>query len=308
MLKINNEFQGTSCKFSYLNNNIIACGTSEFYGIIGRGKLSLFYYDNYNLKYIKNFKNFYTENSIFDIEFNKINKNLIFIALGNGNLNIYNFNNKNNLNPFKKIKLHNNEIFSINFNNKFNNILASSSTDKTLKITDINNGKIINNFIFNNIIYSNCWHNNYNNLIACSFSKECKIFDIKIQKEIFNFNNNNNEIMTCDFNKINNYYFLFGNSNGLIYLFDIRNNIKPVFIYNNHKLNVKKVIFSPFDENIFLSCSYDMNINLWNINNSFPLKIYKHHNEFVNDINFNLFNKKIVCSTSFDNSLCIFNI
>ena len=64
MLKINNEFQGTSCKFSYLNNNIVACGTSEFYGIIGRGKLSLFYYDNYNLKYIKNFKNFYTENSI----------------------------------------------------------------------------------------------------------------------------------------------------------------------------------------------------------------------------------------------------
>ena len=307
MLKFQNEFQGTSCKFSYLNNNIIACGTSEFYGIIGRGKLSLFYFDNYKLNYIKNFKNFYTENSIFDIEFNKINQNLIFIALGNGILNIYNLNNLN-LNSLKKYKLHNCEIFSINFNHKFNNILASSSTDKTLKLTDINYGKIINNFIFNNIIYSNCWHNNFNNLIACSFSKECKIFDIKIQKEIFNFNNKNFEIMTCDFNKFNDYYFLFGTSNGIIYLYDIRNINKPVFIYKNHKLNVKKIICSPFEKNIFLSCSYDMNINLWDINNSNPLKIFKHHTEFVNDINFNIFNKNIICSTSFDNSLCIFNI
>ena len=114
--------------------------------------------------------------------------------------------------------------------------------------------------------------------------------------------------MTCDFNKFNDYYFLFGTSNGIIYLYDIRNINKPVFIYKNHKLNVKKIICSPFEKNIFLSCSYDMNINLWDINNSIPLKIFKHHTEFVNDINFNIFNKNIICSTSFDNSLCIFNI
>jgi hypothetical protein len=308
-IKYIDNFDGTSCNFSYLLPNIIGASFSDNFGIVGKGKIVILKYNN---KGLIPFKEKFFDKGINCIKFNRINNNIIHAGDMEGNLIILNFSN-DGMGQDKVFmnKIHQSDITSLNIGKINKNILLTTSSDNTAKLIDMNNNKIFTNIqnFFKKGITSNSIDYKTSNIISLSSNDGfVLLFDIRnITKPIkcFSFNN---PIMTTDFN----YYdttFAIGESNGLINIYDLRqNNNSPLTTLTGHQLANKDIKFSPFNKNILCSCGFDMNINLWDVQYSIPLKTFKHHTEFVTGIDFSPFDQNILSSISFDKSLDIFNI
>ncbi len=76
-----------------------------------------------------------------------------------------------------------------------------------------------------------------------------------------------------------------------------------------HRYPIKKVKCSPHHQNIVMSGSYDMNVNVFDtMDFKDPIKFqHKNHTEFVISIDFNLFNINQVASTGYDGTLRLWN-
>jgi peroxin-7 len=308
IIKYTDNFDGTSCNFSYLSPNILGGSFSENFGIAGRGKIVLLkYYDNI----LKPLKEIYFEKGINCFKFNRISDNIIHLGDTEGKLITIKIDYNNLKEEISLIKIFQSEITYLNTGKISKNLLLSTSTDNTAKIIDINNNKILLNisnyskkgFTSNSIDYKTP------NLISLSTNDGTVLFfDIRNPTKPIKCMIFNNPILSIDFNQFNS-NFSIGESNGIIDIYDLRNDKNiPVTVLNGHHLAVKQLKFSPFNQNILCSCGYDMNIYLWDIKFSLPVKSYKHHSEFVTGIDFSNFNPNILSSISFDKSLDIFNI
>ena len=302
MIKYIDKYDGTSCSFCPNSNNLIGCSFSENFCFLGKGRVLLLNYSSSKLIPIKQY-NF--EKCISCIEFNKNNNPIIYSGDIEGKLVIINY--KNNILFNKKIHLGN--ITSIKTEKLNNNLLFTASSDKTSKIIDINNFTEIYQIknIFKKEITSISLDHKIPNILSLSSNDGLTIlFDIRNRQKPIKCFQFNNPIMSTDFS----YYdsnFLIGESNGSISLYDLRNyNNNAIQNYIGHSLANKMIKFSPFKKNIFGSCGYDMNINIWDISISVPLRTYKHHTEFVTGIDFGQKNKMI--SISFDKSFCFFDL
>lgn len=307
ILKYLDNFDGTSCNFSYLSPNIIGGSFSENFGIVGKGKIVLLKYDNVNLK---PFKEMYFEKGINCFKFNRINDNIIHVGDVEGKLITINYNNQIKEEIFSN-KIYQAEITSLNIGKISNNLLLSTSLDNTSKLIDLNNNKIVLNiqnyskkgFTSNSIDYKTP------NIISLSTNDgTVLLFDIKNCVKPIKCLISNNPILSMDFNPFNA-TFAVGESNGIINIYDLRNDKNiPISTLTGHQLAVKEIKFSPFQQNLLCSCGFDMNINLWDVQYSLPIKCYKHHTEFVTGIDFSNYNQNIISSISFDKTLDIFSI
>jgi peroxin-7 len=307
ILKYLDNFDGTSCNFSYLSPNIIGGSFSENFGIVGKGKIVLLKYDNVNLK---PFKEMYFEKGINCFKFNRINDNIIHVGDVEGKLITINYNNQIKDEIYSN-KIYQAEITSLNTGKISNNLLLSTSLDNTSKLIDLNNNKIVLNiqnyskkgFTSNSIDYKTP------NIISLSTNDgTVLLFDIKNCVKPIKCLISNNPILSMDFNPFNA-TFAVGESNGIINIYDLRNDKNiPISTLTGHQLAVKEIKFSPFQQNLLCSCGFDMNINLWDVQYSLPIKCYKHHTEFVTGIDFSNYNQNIISSISFDKTLDIFSI
>jgi peroxin-7 len=307
ILKYLDNFDGTSCNFSYLSPNIIGGSFSENFGIVGKGKIVLLKYDNVNLK---PFKEMYFEKGITCFKFNRINDNIIHVGDVEGKLITINYNNQIKEEILSN-KIYQAEITSLNIGKISNNLLLSTSLDNSSKLIDLNNNKIVLNiqnyskkgFTSNSIDYKTP------NIISLSTNDgTVLLFDIKNCVKPIKCLISNNPILSMDFNPFNA-TFAVGESNGIINIYDLRNDKNiPISTLTGHQLAVKEIKFSPFQQNLLCSCGFDMNINLWDVQYSLPIKCYKHHTEFVTGIDFSNYNQNIISSISFDKTLDIFSI
>ena len=307
ILKYLDNFDGTSCNFSYLSPNIIGGSFSENFGIVGKGKIVLLKYDNINLK---PFKEMYFEKGINCLKFNRVNDNIIHVGDVEGKLITINYNNQIKDEIYSN-KIYQAEITSLNTGKISNNLLLSTSLDNTSKLIDLNNNKIVLNiqnyskkgFTSNSIDYKTP------NIISLSTNDgTVLLFDIKNCVKPIKCLISNNPILSMDFNPFNA-TFAVGESNGIINIYDLRNDKNiPISTLTGHQLAVKEIKFSPFQQNLLCSCGFDMNINLWDVQYSLPIKCYKHHTEFVTGIDFSNYNQNIIGSISFDKTLDIFSI
>ena len=307
ILKYLDNFDGTSCNFSYLSPNIIGGSFSENFGIVGKGKIVLLKYDNVNLK---PFKEMYFEKGINCLKFNRVNDGVVHVGDVEGKLITINYNNQIKDEIYSN-KIYQAEITSLNIGKISNNLLLSTSLDNSSKLIDLNNNKIVLNiqnyskkgFTSNSIDYKTP------NIISLSTNDgTVLLFDIKNCVKPIKCLISNNPILSMDFNPFNA-TFAVGESNGIINIYDLRNDKNiPISTLTGHQLAVKEIKFSPFQQNLLCSCGFDMNINLWDVQYSLPIKCYKHHTEFVTGIDFSNYNQNIISSISFDKTLDIFSI
>ena len=78
------DFEGYSCKFSPFEANKIACCFSQYYGIIGNGRLSIF--NNNPNGQLEEIQRFNTNDGMFDIAWSESNENMIASACGDGSV------------------------------------------------------------------------------------------------------------------------------------------------------------------------------------------------------------------------------
>ena len=303
MLSYKSDFQGYACKFSPFVPDIVACGVSQYYGIIGNGKLIVLKKNQNSMAEIKKFD---TNDGIFDIAFSEMTQNHIMTVGAGGNLKLWDYQSMSSK-PIVSLKRHNSDIWGCSWGHLTTNLVATAGSDSSMKVTDITKGNLVTQNIFHNkVAYSCSWHPTLSSVIAStSADGTCKLFDITSNKVIKSFSTEF-EVMTCDFNKYENKIAI-GLSNGMILIYDLRGD-KPVMMLNGHTLTTRKLQFSPFDADTLVSVSYDMNVNLWNIKQSLPINVFKYHTEFVYGIDFNLFEKGTISTTGWDNSLYVLNV
>ena len=76
MLSYKSDFQGYACKFSPFVPDIVACGVSQYYGIIGNGKLIVLKKNQNSMAEIKKFDTnlfLYYETLLFKLSINIFN-------------------------------------------------------------------------------------------------------------------------------------------------------------------------------------------------------------------------------------------
>lgn len=80
-------------------------------------------------------------------------------------------------------------------------------------------------------------------------------FDIRTpNKLVFSIKAHAGEVLCCDFNKYNE-TILTGSTDNFIHLWDIRNAAKPANSFLGHRYAVRRVKFSPFRQEVFMSAS-----------------------------------------------------
>ena len=308
IIKYVDNFDGTCCNFSYISPDILGGSFSENFGIVGKGKIVIL---KYEMNLLKPLKEIYLDRGINCFKFNRINNNIIHIGDFEGKLITINYNYNNGQDNILTNKIFQSEITSLNIGKIYKNLLLAASTDNSAKLIDLKENKFLLNiqnyskkgFTSNSIDYKT------RNLISLSTNDGIVLFfDIRNNTKPIKCLLFNNPIMSIDFNHFNA-SFAVGESNGIIDIYDLRNDKNiPISTLMGHQLAIKELKFSPFKENILCSCGYDMNINLWDTRYSIPMKSYKHHTEFVTGIDFSNFNQNILSSISFDKSIDIFNV
>ena len=304
MINYKSEYAGVSCKFSPLKPNILSCCFSENYGIIGKGKLLVFSFNNdkTNKKLTKE-KELLFENCLTDLEFSPEKDNVIFVGDNSGFVYFVDFvNNK----ITSKFPVHKKDILSLSTKE---NLLVTTCSNGTAKIFDINNANLLIKYdkCFNNspVTYAN-FHPNEKNIVSfTNLNGNCFIFDMRKSGIPVKCFVNNVGLTSCSFSDSS---ILLSDTSGLIHLYDLRkdNNI-PVKSFVGHKLTCKKVKFTLNNAQTFVSCGYDMNLYKWNINNSLPIKEYNHHSEFVTGFDLSQQDQSgLICSTSFDKTVDLF--
>jgi peroxin-7 len=299
------EFEGYSCKFSPFIPNLVACGFSQYYGIIGNGRLSIFN-QNQQTGLLEENRRFNTNDGIFDIAWSEVNENHIVTGCGDGSLKLWDMKLNQ---PIVNMREHTGEVFGVSWNHTATNIVASAGMDSTVRLYDITKGVGIGCLVdHKKVVYSVTWHPTLDNVVAsASADQTVKLWDIRSGKVMKSLVSQNAEMMHMDFNKYENTIATAG-ADGTILIFDLRGTGDiPVSVLNGHTLTCRKVMFSPFFSGIMASVGYDMNVIIWDIKKNAPVNIFKHHREFVYGLDFSLFDNKKLATTAWDRSLYVFN-
>lgn len=308
IIKYADNFDGTSCNFSYLSPNILGGSFAENFSIVGRGKIVLL---KLTQKSLIPFKEFYFDKAINTFIFNRINNYVIYAGDIEGKLIFINYSDNNELSKKDNImsnKIHFGDITSLNTGKIAKHLLITTSMDNSSKIIDINKNITISNIqnFSKKGFTSSSFDYKSPNIISLNTNDGFSLFfDIRNNSKPIKCFIFNNPILTSDFNHFDS-TFVVGESNGIINLYDLRRDSNsPLNTLTGHQLAVKEIKFSPLNKNILCSCGYDMNIHLWNSQYSLPFKTFKHHTEFVTGIDFSSFEPNVISSISFDKTLDI---
>ena len=211
--------------------------------------------------------------------------------------------------PFvKATDIHQKEVYSVqwepNGNQQYH--FLSASWDGTVKIWNINNGKItlLNTIIgHESMVYAACWNKNKAGMIlSVSADKTFRIWDINSNNPltntpatVFASQPGQSDILCCDWDKNDSNIFLLGYASGLIEMRDARNLKKPAKIFENaHDYAIKRVKFSPHLQYVFSSVSYDMITKIWHPTQGL-IAHSKNHSEFAYGVDFDpLISNRIV--------------
>ena len=297
------DFEYYNCKFSPFEKNLIACAQSQYYGVIGNGRLSVCQFD-LQTKSIQEIKRFNTNDACFDIAWSEANENIIASAQGDGSLKIWDLNNQF---PYGNIKCHAGEVHSVNWNINQPEMVATSSQDMTIKIHDVVKMMTINSFTgHKGVVYNVVWHPTLPGVFAsCSEDGSFKIWDVKSKDPVRSIKAHNGHAMSCDFNKYQNILATAG-SDGSLAVWDLKSTTNvPILAIKAHSLTIKKICYSPFNSSLLGSVGYDMNVRLWDTQLCQQVDIFKHHREFVMGFDFSSLDENLIATCGWDRSLNI---
>lgn len=106
-------------------------------------------------------------------------------------------------------------------------------------------------------IYTVKWSPHFDKtFISCGGDGFVKVWDIsKGPISALTIRASHGEVLSCDWNKYNNFQFATSGatSDPVIKIWDLRNTSKPVMNFNGHRFGIRKVIFSPHDQNLLVS-------------------------------------------------------
>ncbi|EFC35444.1 predicted protein [Naegleria gruberi] len=166
---------------------------------------------------------------------------------------------------------------------------------------------------------------NGDHFMSCSGDMTMKIWDIHDISSLQSAQVHNYEVLACDWNKFNEHIVCTGSVDKTIKVWDLRNlnqhrsgaimgsgsssnQDSSICTLTGHGFAIRRLKFSPHDENIIGSVSYDMSLCIWDTeqgSDNALLEKYEHHSEFVVGIDFNLEMEDEIASCSWDETVYV---
>jgi len=179
-------------KFSPFDPTLLACATSENFGVVGNS-LTYFLKFDINTHTCQSLFQIPTKNAVFDIAFSESVQDLLFLAGGDGIIKGCKIGQEQ---PIMNLPVHEKEIHSIEINSIIPNLLLTASMDSTMKVVDIEKGAVLASLpAHQGVAYQAVWHPRNPDLAAsCGQDKMLKVWNLKQQKPVMAIPAHNNDI------------------------------------------------------------------------------------------------------------------
>jgi periodic tryptophan protein 1 len=170
------------------------------------------------------------------------------------------------INP-KDTKYHTDAVLGISLNPFDKKMLASGSADSKVILWDLWRTEPILNYFEHSdkvqtVKFNKCEDNV---MLSGSYDHTIKIYDIRQSQSVLKLNVNS-DIESIEFSPLNKYKFMVSFENGLIEEYDINNLSKPLFSFKGHKKAATAVTYSNQIPDLFVSCSMDSHLKVWDSN------------------------------------------
>lgn len=144
--------------------------------------------------------------------------------------------------------------------------------------------------------------------IFASASGDCtlRVWDVRQPRSTYVIPGHEMEILSCDWNKYNEFMLASGSVDKSIKIWDVRNPRQELTRMLGHTYAVRRVKFSPHQESLMASCSYDMTVCLWDFRQPEDALLARlnHHSEFAVGIDMSVLVEGLLASTAWDE--CVF--
>ncbi|GFR15632.1 peroxisomal targeting signal 2 receptor [Trichonephila clavata] len=299
------EFHGYNVQYSPFRKNVLACASSQNYGIAGTGRLFVLEISSSKQVNVITTRD-YTD-GLFDLSWSEINPQVIVTSCGDGSIQIWDLNFSPA--PVANYNIHNQEVYSVEWNpqNCYPYIL-SASWDKTVKMWDPYAAKLISSFVdHTDQVYEACWSpDRFQTFSSVSGDRTLRVWDFRSRGATSSFPHET-EVLCCDWSKSDPDIIATGTTDGRIFEWDVRKMRDPLFVLSGHEYAIRQLKFSPFERGRLASVSYDFTTRFWNWNVPHALEVHKEHSEFVYGLDFSRRKKNEVCDCAWDSLICIYN-
>eukprot|EP00941_MAST-03F_sp_MAST-3F-sp1_P000306 g306.t1 len=311
------EFQGFSCEYSPFNGRLLAIATSQYFGIVGNGKLYVVDVDSVTSSFapltrtrhsqITRVRSFYTQDGIFDCSWSEVNNNQLITAVGDGTVKLWDLQALDQY-PLRSWNEHTAECCGVDWNLVTKSSFLSCSWDHTAKLYDPLRQQSLRSFVgHTHCVYGIEWNPHHSETFATvSGDRYLNIWDVReqhFQRCQQSILAHEHEVLTVDWHKYKDLTVATGSADHTVKEWDLRTAKAPIRIMRGHTFPVRKVKYSPHDPDLLASTSYDLSVRLWRFGKSDVAKV--NHSEFVCGLDFNLFIKGQVATCAWDRLLYV---
>ena len=199
---------------------------------------------------------------------------------------------------------HTSHVWNIDFAPN-DQILASASTDLSIKIWDVLTGQCVKNLTAHTMpVYSIAFHPQGEMLASSSFDNTILLWNVTTGQLISNFTGHSNSVYSLAFSS-NGKILASASADRSILLWNISTR-QVLHNLTSHTDSVETVAFSP-DNKLLASGSLDQTIKLWDINTGSLLHSLVNHSEGVVSVAFSP-DGKTLASGSLDQTIKLWNV
>lgn len=266
------DSHGYAVEFSPFRDGLLAVGSSQHFGIVGNGRLSILQQQQQlpppplqqppgslasspmgSLQMVKYFE---TQDGIFDISWSECNEFQIVVSCGDGSIKLFDMNSRDGY-PLQNYKEHTAECSSVDWNIVKKDSFITSSWDKTAKLWDPLSNRSVRTFAeHSGSLYNAQWSPRHWNIFStCSQDGSIKIWDVAAPRSVATVVAHAGEVLAIDWNKYHDNIIATGGTDRAVLLWDLRNPMRPLVTLKGHDYGIRRLKCSPHDANVIASCS-----------------------------------------------------
>lgn len=303
------DFSGYSLSWSPFLANRIVVAASQYYGIVGNGRLYVLDVTEDGSTVLE-MRHYETMDGSYDVAWSEENENQFVSCSGDGSVKLYDVALPEPR-PIMSYLEHTAEVYSVDWDLLGKERFLSSSWDHSVRLWDPAREQALSVFMEHEYcVYEARWSPRLPRTFA-SASGDCavKMWDAAAPGSVATWRAHDFEVLSCDWNKYNPHELVTASVDKSLRFWDVRKLDTFVSALHGHKYAVRRVRYSPHSAHVLASASYDMRVLVWDVLRGDDALVadLAHHTEFAVGLEWCLFNDRLA-STGWDSKLSVWTL